>query len=66
MTNKKKLKKLKKAIKKIIEYPEKGNSRRTEEGYPEEIVYDEFAYKRIVDSYRIGLKNILKEMEELE
>lgn len=26
--------------------------RSTEDGYPEEIVYDEFAYKRIVDTYR--------------
>ena len=50
----------KKAIKKIISYPEKGNPRRTKDGYPSEAVYDEYAYKRIVDSYRNALKEILR------
>jgi hypothetical protein len=31
----------------------------TESGYPEEICYDQFAYKRIVDSYRDAARNSL-------
>lgn len=50
----------KKMIKKIIDYPEKGNTRRTKDGYPSEMVYDEYAYKRMVDSYRDALKGILR------
>ena len=50
----------KKAIKKIISYPEKGMPRRTKDGYPLEVVHDEFAYKRMVDSYRDALKEILR------
>ena len=50
----------KKMIKKIIDYPEKGGPRRTKDGYPSEIAYDEYAYKRMVDSYRTALKEILK------
>jgi len=63
MKNKEKLERLKKAIKEIIKYPKKGSQRRTEDGYPEEIEYDEFSYKRIIDSYRIALKNLLKEFK---
>jgi len=43
----------------IIAYPPEGG-RRTEDGYPLEVMYDEFAYKRMVDSYRQGLRNLLK------
>ena len=59
MTNKKKLAEIKKAIQEVIDYPTKEQGRRTEDGYPTEFAYDEFAYKRIVDSYRRALKNIL-------
>ncbi len=48
----------KKAIQKIISYPEKGMPRRTKDGYPSEVVYDEHAYKRMVNSYRDALKEI--------
>ncbi|MHA6684442.1 hypothetical protein [Mesorhizobium sp. A556] len=41
-----------KRLEAIRDYPKEGDSRRTEDGYPLEIVYDEFAYKRMVDSYR--------------
>lgn len=41
-----------KALETIRDFPTPEASRRTEDGYPEEIVYDEFAYRRIVDSYR--------------
>ena len=54
--------KLKKALKEIINYPPKGHQKRTKDGYPVEIIYDEFAYKRIVDSYRDAIRNVLKEL----
>ena len=44
--------KLAKALESIASYPKEGQSRRTEDGYPEELAYDEFAYKRMVDTYR--------------
>lgn len=50
----------KKAIQEVISYPKKGSPRRTKDGYPSEIVYDEFAYKRMIDSYRDALKEILR------
>lgn len=40
------------ALQTIRDYPVKPEDR-TEDGYPTEVAYDEFAYKRIVDSYRI-------------
>jgi len=49
-----------KAIGKVISYPKKGMPRRSKDGYPLEVVYDEFAYKRMVDSYRDALKEILR------
>lgn len=45
---------------KVISYPRKGHPRRCKDGYPTEMVYDEFAYKRMVDSYRDALRNILR------
>ena len=48
----------------IIDYPTEKDGRRTEDGYPEEIIYDEFAYKRIVNSYRKGLKALLDELPQ--
>lgn len=43
---------LRKALEAIRDFPKPGNPRRTEDGYPAEIAYDEFAYRRVVDSYR--------------
>ena len=40
------------ALVSIKNYPAKDEPRRTKDGYPEEIIYDEFAYKRMVNSYR--------------
>jgi hypothetical protein len=36
----------------IRDYPDESQSRRTSDGYPSEVVYDEWAYRRMVDSYR--------------
>ena len=59
-----KLKRIKSVLKEIIAYPPKGNSRRTKDGYPAELIYDEFAYKRMVDSYRNGIRSVLEELKE--
>jgi len=40
------------ALEAIRDYPEEGHPRRTDDGYPVEVAFDEFAYKRIVDTYR--------------
>ena len=61
MTDKAKLEGIKKAIRKVIFYPKKNHPRRTENGYPEELIYDQFAYERMVDSYRDALRQILKD-----
>lgn len=55
------LRKLRKSIKKFIAYPPNGHPRRTNDGYPEEFTYDEYAYKRMVDSFREALTKVLKE-----
>jgi len=57
-------KELKAAIESITHYPPKGNNRRTEDGYPSEISYDEYAYKRMVDSYRSALEELLVSVDE--
>lgn len=36
----------------LIEFPREDYARRTDDGYPAEFDYDEFAYKRMVDTYR--------------
>jgi hypothetical protein len=60
MTDKEKLKGIKDALREIIAYPKKGvDARRTKDGFPSEIIYDDFAYKRVVRSYRSALKNVL-------
>jgi hypothetical protein len=62
MTDKKKLKGIKDAVRTVILYPKKGvDPRRTNDGYPLEVVYDVFAYKRMVKSYRDALRNILRD-----
>lgn len=40
------------ALESIRDFPREGYGRRTEDGYPMEMVYDQFAYERLVDSYR--------------
>lgn len=49
---------LRKALATIRDYPS-ADGRRTEDGYPLEVVYDEFAYRRIVDSYRAAAEAAL-------
>jgi hypothetical protein len=41
-----------KALEAIRDYGNAAHERGNDEGYPGEIVYDEFTYKRIVDAYR--------------
>ncbi len=36
----------------VRDFPKKGEPRRTKDGYPQELIIDEFSYKRMVDSYR--------------
>jgi len=40
------------ALTKIRDFPPMDYPRRDEDGYPSEIVYDAFAYRRIVDTFR--------------
>ena len=51
---------MKEALEAIRDYPPE-SGRRTKDGYPDEIIYDEFAYRRMVNSYReaaeAGLNN---------
>ena len=64
MTDKEKLDGIRKAIQQVIDYPTEEQGRRTEDGYPIEVIYDEFAYKRIIDSLREALRNILEEFKD--
>lgn len=50
-------------IRKIRAFPSDGHPRRTDDGYPLELCYDEFSYKRIVDCYREGLQKLLAAAE---
>lgn len=45
-------KRLKEALMIIYNFPPKDYPRRTKDGYPSEIIYDEFSYKRIINTYR--------------
>ena len=56
---------LRKNIQDLINFPDENYPRRTEDGYPSEFVYDDFAYKRIIDTYRNFLKELLKFEPEL-
>ena len=60
------VKQLRKALKAVRDYPPKGHGRRDEDGYPTEIIYDDFAYKRIVDSFREAASNGLDLDRELK
>ncbi len=55
-------KKGKRILKDLIAYPPKGNPRRTSNGYPTEIIYDDFAYERIIDFYREHIREALKRL----
>lgn len=57
-------KELKLAIESIISYPPEDSNRRTDDGYPLEVCYDEYAYKRMVDSYRSALEELLVVVDE--
>jgi len=57
MTEKKKLNGIRDALRQIIGFPPKGYPRRTKDGYPLEFIYDEWAYKRMVRSYRDVLRD---------
>ena len=50
---------LKELLRQIVAYPPEGHERRADEGYPAEIVYDEFAYRRIVDFYRESIQAVV-------
>jgi len=51
------------ALEAIRDYPKEDDPRRTEDGYPSEVCYDEFAYFRIIDSYRKGARAGLAKLE---
>lgn len=63
LTDTQKLKGMRKALKQVISYPTKKQGRRDEEGYPTELVYDKWSYKRMVNSYRDALREIMKEFK---
>ena len=63
LTNTQKLNGTRKALKQVIGYPTKKQGRRDKDGYPTEFEYDEWSYKRMVESYRDALRNILKEFK---
>jgi hypothetical protein len=54
-----KIKVLEEGLNWFITFPDKDYERRTEDGYPSEIIYDEFAYKRMIRTYRKSAENIL-------
>jgi hypothetical protein len=56
----------KKRLRYAINYPTTKQGRRTDDGYPEEVCYDEYAYKRMVDSYRDALKGILTLLRKIK
>ena len=45
-----------------ITYPPKDSPRWAEDGFPGEYAYDEFAYKRIVTTYRDAMKGVRKHL----
>lgn len=56
------LQEVKKMLQNVVNYPEEGNPRRSEDGYPTEISYDQFAYERMVDAYRDALNGIIEKI----
>lgn len=55
------IERLKIALEAIETYPPEGDKRRTKDGYPSEVVYDEYAYKRIVDAFRFAAREAREE-----
>lgn len=53
-------------LKYLREFPKPSYERRTEDGYPLEICYDEYAYKRMCDTYRDAIKQVLVLLGEIE
>ena len=53
------LEELKYGIQHLIDWPSEDYERRSDDGYPTEFVYDEFAYRRIIDGYRKYLQSLL-------
>lgn len=49
------------AIQEVIDWPPPDYPRRTPQGMPTEVVYDRWAYERLVESYRAGLSSRLKQ-----
>ena len=47
------------SVQDMIDHPKVGDERRDEEGYPRELEYSKFTYKRMVDSYRDALRKLL-------
>ena len=56
---------VRKAIQFLIDFPPEGHEFRTKDGYPSEMAYNEFAYRRIVDMYRESLQALLDKWEEV-
>ena len=48
-------------LRQLVAWPPVGYPRRSEAGMPTEVVYDQWAYERLVGSYRAALKRILGE-----
>jgi len=59
--HKRRLRKLRKSLRAITAYPPEGHGRRTKDGYPTEFAYDEFAYKRMVNSFRDAIRKAVDE-----
>ena len=54
------IERLRDGLKTIRDFPPEGYARRTADGYPMEIMYDEYAYERIVDTYRKFASSVLE------
>lgn len=54
-------KRMREALEYMRDYPKEGMPRRTKDGYPSEFVYDEYAYRRMVDSFREACRRALGE-----
>ena len=52
------------ALTNIIEYPPEGHERRSDDGYPTEVVYDSLAYRRMVTRYRNAIRSVLDTPED--
>ena len=53
----------KRILKDLVNFPPKDYPRRTKEGYPSELVYDEFSYERMIGFYRRHIKAALKRLK---